>query len=272
VHVGSVVGPQTVSVTNAAPSTALNDVLIGNLAGSSGPFSASGSLGAGLAAGQSDSTDLKVSFNTSAAGVYTGSAQFTGASHDSQLADLQLGSTTVTLSGQVNNYANAAFALDSGSGSLSKSGSNYVLNLGNLTQGASVDSLLSLVNQVTGPADDLEGSFSAGTLADASLSGANWSGPFSGVGAGDSLDGLGIDFSTGSLGSFDDTILLNGMGYYNGATYGAYADDITLTLEGDVVKATSVPEIDPNTALGALTLLAGLLAIAGGRRRRVGVQ
>jgi hypothetical protein len=272
VHVGSVVGPQTVSVTNAAGSTALNDVLTGTLTGGSGPFSASGNLGAGVAAGQTDATNLTVSFNTSAAGVYTGSAQFTGASHDSQLADLQLGSTTVVLSGQVNNYANAAFALDSGSGSLSKSGSNYVLNLGNITQGASVDSLLSLVNQVTGPADDLEGSFSAGTLTDASLSGANWSGSFSGIGAGESLAGLGIDFSTGSLGSFDDTILLNGMGYYDGATYGAYADDITLTLEGDVVKVRAVPEIDPANATAALTLLAGLLAIAGGRRRRIGVQ
>ncbi len=273
VHVGDVIGPQTVSVTNAAPSTALNDVLTGNLTGGSGPFSASGNLGAGLAAGQTDATNLKVSFNTSAAGMYTGSAQFGGASHDSQLSDLSLGSTTVSVSGQVNNYANATFALDSGSGSLSKSGSSYVLNLGNLTQGASIASLLSLVNQVAGPADDLEGSFATGTLADASLSGSNWIGSFSGLGAGQSLGGLGIDFSTGSLGSFDDTILLNGMGYYTGASYGAYADNITLTLEGDVVKGGPVaaPEIDPGSAGAALTLLAGLLAIARGRRR-TGVQ
>ncbi len=280
VHVGDSVATQAVSVSNVAAKTAtsLNDVLQGSL-GTSGPFTATGDLGtgsAGVVAGGRDGSSLQVGLNTTHAGVYSGSASFSGTSHDAVLSDVAAqtqGSQSVTLSGQVNSYANAVFQLDSGSsGSLSVSGSRYTLDLGNITRGATnINSLLSLVNDVagTGPSDLLEGSFSAGTLADASLAGSSWSTSFSGLGAGGSIDGLGINFDTASLGAFNDTISFNGQGYYTGASYSPYGQSLTLTLQGDIVNPAAAPEMDPDTALAALTLLAGLLAIAGDRRRRL---
>jgi hypothetical protein len=270
VHVGQSVGPQTVSVTNGAQSTALNDVLTGSLTGSSGPFTASGTLGSGLGAGQGSGSDLSVALDTGTAGVYSDTAEFSGASHDSQLSDLQLATVGIGMSAQVNNYADAAFALDSGSGSLSRSGSDYLLNFGDITQGSGVSSLLSLLNSVTGPADNLEGSFALGALTDVSLSGTNWSGSFSGLGAGQSLGGLGIDVNSALVGNFNDTITLDGMGYYGGATYNPYVDNITLTLEGDVVN--SVPSSVPEPGSLALFVMGGMMLAAMATRRRRRLQ
>ena len=76
VHVGDVVAAQGVSVTNGAAATALNDVLRAQFAGATGPFTGGGNLGAGLGAGQTDSSSLSVGMSTGTAGIYSGTATF----------------------------------------------------------------------------------------------------------------------------------------------------------------------------------------------------
>ena len=112
VHVGDVISPLSVSVTNGAAVTALNDVLIGDITTSSAMFSASGNLGSGVAAGSTNGSSLAVGLNTTNAGIYNGSASVNLNSHNSDMADLSLGSTPVSLKAQVNNYAKAAFDID----------------------------------------------------------------------------------------------------------------------------------------------------------------
>jgi len=71
VHKGDAVGLQSISVTNAAAVTALNDVLQGSVTGTTGaPFSGTSNLGLGLAAGTSDIGSLQVGLNTSTAGEF----------------------------------------------------------------------------------------------------------------------------------------------------------------------------------------------------------
>ncbi len=277
VHVGQSVAAKTVSVSNTATQSALNDTLTGGLTiqpGSSSAFSASGTLGAGVAAGQTNSSSLQVGLNTDAAGVYSGTAEFTGSSHDSQLTDMQLATLGIGVSGQVNNYANAVFQFVSGSGTLRQTGSMYTLSLGNLTEGSSVGALINVLNDVSGPADSYGGTFSYGSLSGISLSGANWtadscsqSGYQFCLGAQGRLAGLGINVDTGTLGAFSDTIALNGMGFYQGASYSPYRQDLTLMVDGNIVSGggSSLPEP------GALSLFAAGAALLLGfaRRRRI---
>ena len=152
VHVGDSVAAHGVSVTNAAPVTALNDVLVASANGATGPFTSAGSLGAGLAAGQTSTNGLSVGLNTMTAGTYSGSATFSAASHDGDLSDAALANLAVSLTGQVNNYATDAFSkFGSGSGTLTQSGSTYVLDFGTLTQGsASETTTLLASNSATG--------------------------------------------------------------------------------------------------------------------------
>ncbi|MDA8347228.1 MAG: choice-of-anchor D domain-containing protein, partial [Pseudomonadota bacterium] len=285
VHVGQAVADQTVAVSNTAAQSALNDTLTGQLSmqpGSAGVFSTGGTLGAGVGAGQTNSSSLTVGLNTGVAGVYSGNAQFTGESHDAQLTDLQLATLGIAVSGQVNNYANAIFQLAAGGGTLSRSGSMYTLDLGNLTQGSAVSSLLSVLNDVSGPADNFGGTFAYGSLNGISLSGANWnaqsctqSGYAFCLGAQGMLGGLGIDVNTGTLGTFTDTIALNGMGFYQGASYSPYQQNLTLTVEGNIITGggTSLPEPGtlPLFAAGAALLL-GLARRRRAVARREGVR
>ena len=280
VHVGQTVADQAVAVSNTAAQTALNDTLTGSFAmapGSSAALSAGGTLGSGVVAGQTNDGSLTVGMQTDVAGVYSGTAQFTGASHDAQLTDLQLATIGIAVSGQVNNYANATFQLTAGSGLLSHNGASYTLNLGALTQGSTVSSLLSVLNQVSGPADNFGGTFAWQSLTDLSLNGANWTAQSCNsasyafcLGAQGALAGLGLSVDTGTLGAFNDTISLNGMGFYQGASYSPYQQNLTLSVEGDIVTGggTSLPE--PGT-LALFAAGTGLL-LALTRRRRAALR
>jgi hypothetical protein len=263
VHVGQSV-TQMISVTNAA-SGALNDVLLASASSAPTGYTAAGTLGtAGLAAGSTNSTSLSVSVNTATAGVLSGgTASFALASHDPQLPDLALSPLQVTVAGvTVNNYANPVFALNSGAGGLSNSGTAYTLNLGNVQlDAAAVSSLLSVLNQTTGPSDLLKGSFTAGSApAGLTLTGFT---AFSGLNAGQSASGLSVALDPTTLGEFTDTIDLTAEGY-NASGY-IEPFELTLTVEGDVTK---VPE--PGTL--PLSALAGALLLLLGARRRVGMQ
>ena len=261
VHTGDVVALRSVSVSNAAPSTALNDVLRGTFGSATGPFTATGTL-AGVAAQGSDATSFQAGLTTAASGLFTGSATAAFASHNADMSDLPLSSSLITLKGQVNNYAQAALAKTSGTAALSHVGNTYTLDFGTLTLGsASLTDALQVLNGASGLADLLAGSFDvSGVGSEFSLSGF---GPFSGLGAGAAQSGLLVSFASGTLGTFDDAIVLHAFGS-NASGYNAALFDTTLVLHGSVVGINAVPEPGTN-----LMIFIGLLGLVGvGRARR----
>jgi hypothetical protein len=263
VHVGDVVAAKGVSVTNGAAVTALNDVLIGGIGGASGPFSASGTLGAGLAAGQTDATSLAVGLDTSAAGVFTGLASTSFGSRNPDMADLAIGAVGISLAAQVNNFANPIFGKSAGAGGFGGSGFVFDLDFGNVTQGSGLlSATLFVKNDITGPADLLKGGFTFdfGGLQSFGFAGFN---PFLDIGAGQSVGGLVVTFDPLALGAFDDLVFLNATGY-NASGYSADFGQIGLHVRGTVVQGgQQVPEP------GSIVLLTAALAamFAAGRRR-----
>jgi len=257
VHVGDAVATKALNVSNIAPVTALNDVLRGSLSGGTGPFSAAGTLGAGLAAGETDASSLAVGLSTAAAGVFNGSAVASFVSHNDELSDLVLGDVGIALSAQVNNYADPVFVKTGGLGSLSGSDDTFTLDLGDFIVGsAPATAALAVLNDVIGPADLVSGSFDLSGVDDFVLAGF---GPFTGLGAGDMFGGLLASLAPTSLGSFDDTILLLARGYNASGFEESFS--VTLLLHADVVTE-SVPE--PST----LALLFAALAVLGYAARR----
>jgi hypothetical protein len=258
VHVGEAVATRALNVINAAPITALNDVMRGSLGGATGPFSAAGTLGSGLAAGATDTSSLTVGLSTAAAGVFNGGAVASFVSHNDELVDLVLGDTGIVLSAQVNNYADPVFVKTGGVGSLSGSGETFSLDLGDFIVGsAPATAALAVLNDVIGPADLVSGSFALSGVDDFVLIGF---GPFTGLGAGDLFGGFLASLAPTSIGSFDDTILLLARGYNASGFEESFS--VTLLLHADVVTE-SVPE-PPTLAL----LLAALAVLGYAARRR----
>ncbi len=260
VHVGQAVANATVSVTNSAAPTALNDVLQASIGGAAAPFASSGNLGAGVAAGASNNTGLQVGLNTATAGVFDSSAVVAFKSHNADMADLDLGTQSLTLHAQVNNYAAAAFGKTGGQGTFSGAATSYTLDFGTLLAGAAgLSSQLSVFNTAMGPADALKGSYD--------LSGITPSGDFTlggftsfvDLAAGSALGGLTVAFSSGTLGSFDQVVVLH-PGGTNASGYSGVLGDVTLHLTGSVV---AVPE--PSTYL---LMAFGLLGVWLARRRQ----
>ena len=252
VHVGEAVAAKAVTVANVAPTSVLNDVLRGSIA-AGGPFNATGTLGAGLAAGASDSTSLQVGLSTALAGIYAGTASVSLASHNDDMADLTLGDVGITLAGQVNNYANPVFVKTGGSGDLSRAGNVFTLNFGALTLGTGLTaSALAVLNDVFGPADLLEGTFNLSGVDDFVLTGFT---SFTGLGAGDLFRGLLASFDPIATGGYTDTVGLRARGS-NASGFEEFFD-LSLVLRADVVQANTVPE-PGSLALVAIAIGSGL--------------
>ncbi len=248
VHVGDAVAQQNVSVTNSAPVTALNDVLLAQFNSASAPFTGSGNLGAGLAAQQTSVNALKVGISTGAAGVYSGAASFSAASHDADLSDAALANLVVSLSGQVNNFASDAFFFNGGAGNFTQSGSIFTLDYGTVAQNSGTRTTTLLAgNNAVGPADLLDGTFQLVDVNDFNESGFS---NFLNFAAGQNTGPLMLSFSSMTLGSFNDTIILHGVGH-NASGFSAAIGDIQLNIRGVVQQASSnVPEPDSLLLLG----------------------
>ncbi len=267
-HVGDTVSPQTITVTNTA-SSALVDSIVGSMNVSGAPFSVSsgGSLGSGVAGNNGNSgSALQVGLSIGTAGVCSGSANLTLASHDSDLADVALTTSPVALSGTVNNYAAVGLASTT-NGSLAGGDTAYTLNLGTLTQGSGVISAaLTALNVWFGPADGLtlnSGDFSV-------LSGGGEFGltlnQVTDLAAGDTQgNALDVSLDTSGAGTFDEVIQFDGFGS-NASGYDSNANvlDPTLTILASVSASgggpTGVPE--PSSWLMLLSALAGLGGVA----------
>jgi hypothetical protein len=263
VHKGEVIATRNVTVSNAAAITGLNDVLRGSFGGAGGPFAASGNLGAGVAAGASDAASFGVSLDTANAGVFSGTATASFASHNEDMADLSLGTSQVALSAQVNDYANANVVKRGGAGTLSRAGQTYTLDLGTLFDDSGLYQVsLGVLNDVFGPSDLLEGEFDTGLSDDFALSGF---GAFAGLDAGGLQDGLlaALDTDLLTAGTYIDTIVLHAAGS-NASGFRGALDDIVLVLRGTVVERTAGTVPEPGT-LGLMLL--GLFALMRRMRR-----
>ena len=260
VHKGDVVAAKNVSVTNSALMQGLNDTLVGSFGSATGPFTATGTL-AGVAAQGTNTTSFAAGLNTGTAGIYTGSATAAFQSHDADLADASLGSTAVTLKGQVNNYAQASLLKTAGPVAITQSGNVYTIDFGNLLLGAAdLTETFAVLNGASGPADALRGAFdTSGAGPGFALAGFA---SFSGLLAGDSQGGFSITFDSADAGLFSDTITLHASGS-NGSGYDAALTDTTLIFRGDVVSTAPVPE--PETYA---LLFTGLLLLGGVARSR----
>ena len=267
VHVGDVVAAQGVAVQNSAPATALNDTLKASIGGTGGAFTDNGGMVGGLAAGgAANSSALAVGLDTTTAGIYSGNAIVSLASQNPDMADLDLGTANVSLSGQVNKYANAVFDKVSGAGTLSRSGNLFTLDFGNVLLGGALSAILDVDNAVGGgPSDLLDGVLGMNDVSDFTtllLS------SFQNIGAdASSGNALSFLFDTNSLGlgTFQDSIDLGWFGH-NASGYFDPTRHYTLLVRGNVYTngGGTVPE--PSAALLVLTALAGLAL----RRRRTG--
>ena len=274
VHVGDSPTPQTITVTNTA-SGALVDSIVGSMTAGPSPFSVvgGGSLGSGVTAGNNSGSALRVGLNTSTAGVYTGNANLSLSSHDSDLADVALTTSPVSLSGTVNNYAAVGLASTT-NGSLTGGGSAYTLNLGTLTQGSGViTAALAALNAALGPADALSlGIDSPGYSVESGSGFGLTLNPFADLAAGDTQDNaFDVSLDTSGTGTFEEVIKFDGYG--SNADYSdnnANVLDPTLTIEASVTAGgsgppTGVPE--PSSWLVLLSALAGLGGVSRPWRR-----
>jgi hypothetical protein len=236
VHVG-LAGSQALSITNSAATDGYSEDLIATVASSTG-VSASGSTGDIVAGGTSSA--IAVSFSTAQAGTVSGSVTV-GLSSDGTSIDgfgpTSIGQQVVAVNATVDNYAVATLEELSGGGTWSQNGTSYTLSLGNLAEGASpVTVALGVLNNVTGPADLLSGSFA--TSGGSAFTPSGFA-PFSGLAAGQADLSPSVTLSTGTAGSFTETITLDPTGS-NAGGYSAALSPETLTITGTVVVSPPV--------------------------------
>ena len=262
VRVGDTVTAKNIVINNTAAVAGLNDTLRAELSGVSGPFTGGSSVSGVAAQG---SANIAVGLNTATAGVYNQAGTVGFTSQNADMADISAGANAnVLVNATVNNLANGDFDLVSGLGTLTQTGSSYLLDLGDITVGSAIASFLQFDNDVAGPADDLSGAFNLGGADDFNLAAA-WSNAVSNLAAGGVVGGLGVNWLAGAVGLFTDTIVFSGLGTNASDTVGL-AQTRQLVIRANVVgvPGSGVPE--PGSF--ALVLAAAAAAFATSLHRR----
>ncbi len=233
-HVGGS-GSVALTVTNTAANDGYSEDLIATVGTVTG-VTASGATGDIVAQGASSAITATVS--TASAGTISGSVKLnlqsdgTGIDGFGAIAD---GTATVAINATVDNYAVAAFEKVSGTGTLSQSGTSYTLSLGSVTLGASPVTVgLGVLNNVTGPADLLSGSFATSSSSAFSLSGL---GAFSNLAAGQADTSPSVTLATNTAGTFSEIITLTSTGSNSSGYAGALTAE-TLVITGTITSSS----------------------------------
>ena len=153
------------------------------------------------------------------------------------------------------------FTQQSGAGTLTGSGHNFVLDFGTLLLGSSgVSADLAVLNEVLGSADLLDGSFGL-TPDHFLLSGFD---PFANISAGELFDGLLVSLAdTSTAGLFSADVVLQAFGH-NASGYSGSLGNFNLHIQAQIASST-VPEPDTLALMVAALLMMPLLS-----RRRAG--
>jgi hypothetical protein len=218
--------------SNGFSSTSTNFTATGSVTGIAGGGTGSGSLAVGLSAGLS-------------AGQYSGSTTLalnSNAVNNSGLGTTGVGTQTIALSGQVNEYAQPVLqqnAGDPGAGTLTKlTDTSYLLNLGtyDVNTGVYTANLNALNSFLSTYQDTLSGSVDTSTLTHFIFTGSN---TFSDIAAGQTSNTFGFEFNTDgkSSGIYTDTVAF---AFSSGNTSSSTAlDSSSIQLEVQVVPEPS---------------------------------
>jgi hypothetical protein len=233
-HAGTA-ATQALVLSNTNTAAGYTESLDAGFTGASAGVAASGTL-THLAAGLTNSTSLSLGFAAAQNGAVSGTATLAltsdGAGLDT-LGTTALAPQVITLTGTIDNYATAALEQLGGAGTLTGSGANYLLNLGNIQQGGGgVTASLGVLNAATGVADLLGGGFTisntSGAFTDTGF------GTFSGLAAGQADSAPVITLSGTNAGAFSELITLSAAGS-NASGYKGALGNITLDVTGTVL-------------------------------------
>jgi autotransporter-associated beta strand protein len=262
VHRNQAVPTQAITVSNVATG-ALVDQLRGGFGAVSGPFTGSGTLAGVAGNGGTNSTSLHVGIQTGTVGGQSGTAQLTLSSHDADLSDVAVTTQSVTLQGQVNDYAKPVLTKLSGDGQFSAANNSYALNFAyrpgeDFSAELDLANVLSYADSEAAYTDSLLGSFSV-------VSGGGFS--FSGLGPIDSLTAGGSDDDFDV--AFDAAHAVDGFASeeleFNGVSHNSSGDTDLAPIFLTLIASSNVDEPDDLLVLGFG--LFGLGAIRTARRR-----
>ena len=269
-RVGSSAKTAAVTLSNTAAVNATYTETLGTsgFSGTTSGFSTAGSA-TGIAGGGTGSGSLSVGIGSGlAAGSYSGTTTLglnTEAVNSSGLGTAGIGSQTITINGQVNEYAAPLFNNISGA-SLTGSGTAYTVDFGTHATGiGTLTATIDLSNSIVNASfqDALKGSFNStsATAAGFSFSGLTLTslsvGASQGITASFVLDGV-------SAGTYTGNLIFSGLSSNASDLSGAVLSDITLAY---TINIAAIPE--PSTY--AMIAGSALLGFAFWRRRRTSV-
>ena len=163
----------SVNVTNSA-SGSNADSLVTSIGAS--PAGITSTAPGTLAAGQMGKATFDLS--TATPGVFSGSTQLNFTSHDATMADVPLPSQSVAVSGTVTQLSIADILKTSGIGTLTGSGTSYLLDLGMVTSGQSTSTGFAVMNGIplSGYSESLNGGFGLASATGYSFAGSAFNG------------------------------------------------------------------------------------------------
>lgn len=270
VHVGDDVS-KNINVKNTANGAdGYTDSLTGSVSSSSSAFTTTTPTALANGLGKGQSTDVSVKLDTSSNGQFSGNAALALKSHNSEMSDVNLGTQSVALSAQVNNYAVADLEQTAGdTGGFSSTNiatHEYQYDFGSIDQGGTYSASFDLFNAVTGFADYLSSSSIEQSGSGFSFSNLNL---FSNLGAGERSGIFSVNFATASLVAGSDyltTLIFHSLGS-NASGWNQAVNDVTLIIKGHVNALLPISNINGSNAVpvpGAVWLfgsgIMGLLA------------